>query len=389
PLLSFAISPSVLSYDCRNLIFGQTLNPLLYTRSPGGSSGGEGALIGGGGSILGIGTDVGGSLRFPAAFCGICALKPTGNRLSKKGVVAGIVGQKAVAAAVGPMAKDVDSLALCMRALLCEDMFSLDSTVPPLPFNEEVYSGTQPLRIGYYETDFFTMPSPAMRRAVREVKQLLEDAGHTLVPFELMNVDYAVFNFCVRGMFSDGGVSFIRNFQGELERSGVALLFWSSKTPNWLKTLLSWTIKPFVRLISFWHRWTEQRGRITSSVFPPQEFCHQFVTQWKKLNLDVMLCPMLSPALGVGYPEKLSVAVSYTMLYNALDFPVGVVPVTLVTDEDEEELKSYRGYFQDWWDRTLAKAFSGSVGLPVAVQCVALPWQEELCLRLMKEVESL
>lgn len=43
-----------------------------------------------------------------------------------------------VTAAVGPMAKDVESLALCMRALLCEDMFNLDSTVPPLPFNEEV-----------------------------------------------------------------------------------------------------------------------------------------------------------------------------------------------------------------------------------------------------------
>lgn len=135
------------------------------------------------------------------------------------------------------MAKDVESLALCMRALLCEDMFSLDSTVPPLPFNEEVqslqgprdlwgelqtentlgwtpgqsqvllsrltpwrgcaagptgtlaasiflslqvYSSTKPLRIGYYETDFFTMPSPAMRRAVRETKQLLEEAGHTV-----------------------------------------------------------------------------------------------------------------------------------------------------------------------------------------------------------------
>lgn len=44
----------------------------------------------------------------------------------------------------------------------------------------QVYSSTQPLRIGYYETDFFTMPSPAMRRAVREVKELLEDAGHTV-----------------------------------------------------------------------------------------------------------------------------------------------------------------------------------------------------------------
>lgn len=112
-------------------------------------------------------------------------------------------------------------------------------------------------------------------------------------------------------------------------------------------------------------------------------------------------------------------AVSYTMLYNVLDFPTGVVPVTLVTDEDEEELKGYQGYFRDWWDRTLAKvsgtvfprdasipvpspgralcplplfvpqAFRGSVGMPVAVQCVALPWQEELCLRLMKEVETL
>ena len=43
------------------------------------------------------------------------------------------------------------------------------------------------------------------------------------------------------------------------------------------------------------------------------------------------------------------------MLYNALDFPAGVVPITMVTDEDEEELKGYQGYFQDWWDRTLAK----------------------------------
>ncbi|NWX39612.1 FAAH1 hydrolase, partial [Steatornis caripensis] len=391
PFVKTNVPQSLISYDCKNLIFGQTFNPLLYTRSPGGSSGGEGALVGGGGSILGFGTDLGGSLRFPAAFCGICTLKPTGNRLSKKGVISGVLGQKAVTAAVGPMAKDVESLALCMRALLCEDMFSLDSTVPPIPFNEEVYSSTQPLRIGYYETDFFTMPSPAMRRAVRETKQLLEDAGHTLVPFELVNVDYAIFNFCVRGIFTDGCASFLRNFEGELDRGGMGLLLWLAKSPNWLKTVLSWIAKPFVRSISSLsqQQWDSTSTPLTTSLFPPQEFRHQFVAQWKKLNLDVMLCPMLGPALSIGYPEKLSVAVSYTMFYNALDFPTGVVPVTMVTDEDEEELKGYQGYFQDWWDRTLAKAFRGSVGLPVAVQCVALPWQEELCLRFMKEVETL
>ncbi|NWV48494.1 FAAH1 hydrolase, partial [Daphoenositta chrysoptera] len=391
PFVKTNVPQSLISYDCKNLIFGQTCNPLLYTRTPGGSSGGEGALVGGGGSILGIGTDVGGSLRFPAAFCGICAIKPTGNRLSKRGIMAGVVGQKAVAAAVGPLAKNVESLALCLRALLSEDMFSLDSTVPPLPFNEEVYSSTKPLRIGYYETDFFTMPSPAMRRAVRETKQLLEEAGHTLVPFELTNVDYVIFNYCVRGMFADGGSSFVRKFKGEMEKGGMGLFFWLAKAPHWLKTLLSWIAKPFVPRFSSIIRSMKENtvDEVWSLHNEIEDFCHQFIAQWKKLNLDVMLCPMLGPALGIGYPAKLSVAVSYTMLYNALDFPAGVVPVTLVTDEDEEELKGYKGYYQDWWDRTLAKAFRGGVGMPVAVQCVALPWQEELCLRFMKEVETL
>ncbi|KAM9008796.1 fatty-acid amide hydrolase 1-like [Ara ararauna] len=390
PFVKTNVPQSLISYDCNNLIFGQTFNPLLYTRSPGGSTGGEGALIGGGGSILGFGTDLGGSLRFPAAFCGICAFKPTGNRLSKKGVVSGIPGQKAVTAAVGPIAKDVESLALSMRALLCEDMFSLDSSVPPLPFNEEVYSSTQPLRIGYYETDFFTMPSPSMRRAIRETKQLLEDAGHTLVPFELMNVDYAFFNFCVRGVFADGGTSFLRKFKGELEESSLGLL-WLMKSPNWLKNVLSWITKPFMPRFSA--MLASMRANTVDQVWSLhheiEEFSQQFIAQWKKLNLDVMLCPMLGPALGIGYPSKLSVAVSYTMLYNALDFPAGVVPVTTVTEEDEEELKGYQGYFRDFWDRTMAKAICGSVGLPVSVQCVALPWQEELCLRFMKEVETL
>ncbi|NWW62618.1 FAAH1 hydrolase, partial [Ifrita kowaldi] len=391
PFVKTNVPQSLISYDCKNLIFGQTCNPLLYTRTPGGSSGGEGALVGGGGSVLGIGTDVGGSLRFPAAFCGICAIKPTGNRLSKRGIMAGVVGQKAVAAAVGPLAKDVDSLALCLRALLSEDMFSLDSTVPPLPFNEEVYSSTKPLRIGYYETDFFTMPSPAMRRAVRETKQLLEEAGHTLVPFELTNVDYVIFNYCIRGMFADGGSSFGKKFKGEMEKGGMGLFFWLAKAPHWLKTLLSWTAKPFVPRFSSIIRSMKENtvDEVWGLHQEIEDFCHQFIAQWKKLNLDVMLCPMLGPAFGIGYPAKLSVAVSYTMLYNTLDFPAGVVPVTLVTDEDEEELKGYKGYYQDWWDRTLAKAFRGSVGMPVAVQCVALPWQEELCLRFMKEVETL
>lgn len=71
----------ILSYDCGNPIYGQTVNPHNLQKTCGGSSGGEGALIGGGGSLLGIGSDIGGSIRIPAAFCGICGFKPTSGRV--------------------------------------------------------------------------------------------------------------------------------------------------------------------------------------------------------------------------------------------------------------------------------------------------------------------
>ncbi|XP_048718594.1 fatty-acid amide hydrolase 1 isoform X3 [Caretta caretta] len=344
PFVKTNVPQSLLNFDCSNLIFGQTVNPLDHTRTPGGSSGGEGALISSGGSILGIGTDVGGSLRFPAAFCGICALKATGGRLSKKGVVASIAGQKSAVVGIGPMARDVDSLALCMRALLCEDMFHLDPTVPPLPFNEEVFSSSRPLRVGYYDTDSFTMPSPSMRRAVLETKQLLENAGHTLVPFKPCRVEHFMFDISVRGLFADGSSTF-------LDRLSVKEL---------------WKLHCEI-----------------------EEYCREFIAEWRKLDLDVMLCPIVGPAFQIGFPGKISVAASYTILYNYLDFPTGVVPVTTVTKKDEEELKSHRGHYNDSWDKIFVKAIRGGVGLPVAVQCVALPWQEELCLRFMKEVETL
>uniref|UniRef100_A0A8B9CJZ5 Fatty-acid amide hydrolase 1 n=1 Tax=Anser brachyrhynchus TaxID=132585 RepID=A0A8B9CJZ5_9AVES len=392
PFVKTNVPQSLISFDCKNLIFGQTFNPLLYTRTPGGSSGGEGALIGGGGSILGFGTDVGGSLRFPAAFCGICALKPTGNRLSKKGIISGIRGQKSVVAAVGPMAKDVESLALCMRALLCEDMFSLDSTVPPLPFNEEVYSSTQPLRIGYYETDFFTMPSPAMRRAVRETKKLLEDAGHTLVPFAPPKIDYVVDELFTRGIFSDGAAHLVDCFKGDIVDPNLKSQFNTYRLPALVKRILAIILKPIYPRIardlsalcgvgSAKNLW-DQHAAVAV-------YRTEFIAKWRKQRLDVILCPALGPAFNHGYAGKLFAATSYTNLYNVLNFPAGVVPVSTVTRADEEELKHYRGHYGDPWDKRLKEAVEGAVGLPVAVQCVALPWQEELCLRLMKEVETL
>uniref|UniRef100_A0A8C3WGK0 Fatty-acid amide hydrolase 1 n=1 Tax=Catagonus wagneri TaxID=51154 RepID=A0A8C3WGK0_9CETA len=391
PFVHTNVPQSMFSYDCSNPLFGQTVNPWMSSKSPGGSSGGEGALIAAGGSPLGLGTDIGGSIRFPSAFCGICGFKPTGNRISKSGLKGCVYGQVAVQLSVGPMARDVESLVLCLRALLCEDMFRLDPTVPPLPFKEEVYRSSQPLRVGYYETDNYTMPTPAMRRALLETKQSLEAAGHTLIPFLPANIPHALEALSTGGLFSDGGKSFLQNFKGDFVDSCLGDLISILRMPKWLKGLLAFMLRPLLpRLAGFLSSLRPRSaGKLWELQHEIEMYRHSVIAQWRALGLDVLLTPMLGPALDLNAPGKATGAVSYTLLYNCLDFPAGVVPVTRVTAEDEAQMVHYKGHFGDIWDKVLQKAVKKSVGLPVAVQCVALPWQEELCLRFMREVERL
>uniref|UniRef100_A0A8C3SAP5 Fatty-acid amide hydrolase 1 n=1 Tax=Chelydra serpentina TaxID=8475 RepID=A0A8C3SAP5_CHESE len=246
PFVKTNVPQSMINYDCSNLIFGQTVNPLNHKKSPGGSSGGEGALIAGGGSVLGFGTDVAGSIRLPSSFCGLCGLKPTNNRLSIHGLASPIAGMKSVTGMVGPMARDVDSLALCMRALLCEDMFRLDPTVPPVPFNEEVYSSSAPLRIGYYDGDGYFQPSPSMRRAVWETKKLLQEAGHTLIPFTPPRIDYAVDELFTKGLFSDGAANLLDKFKGDIVDPNLKSQINCYRLPILVKKILALILKPVV-----------------------------------------------------------------------------------------------------------------------------------------------
>ncbi|KAF7711920.1 fatty-acid amide hydrolase 1-like [Silurus meridionalis] len=392
PFIKTNIPQGLLNYECSNPIYGRTVNPCNIEKVCGGSSGGEGALIAGGGSILGLGTDIGGSIRIPAAFCGICALKPTNNRISVRGLSSCVKGGKTALSAVGPMARDVESLALCMKALLCPDMFTLDPTVPPLPFNQEVYESLEPLRIGYYENDEYHQPSPAMSRALWKTKELLEKAGHTLIPFNPPRIFTAFNELVVRGNLADGGATLLQHFkEGPIDPSlQYQVSNWS--LPTFMKRIISLLLRPFYpRMAALVHA--------SSGVSSPadlwkqhkeaEDYIHETVAEWRRLVLDVLLCPMLGPAYNFNYTGKLSGPLSYTALYNVLNFPVGVVPVTVVTDEDEDQLKHYKGNFGDVSYKTFVKAIQGGVGLPIGVQCVAPPWQEEMCLRLMREVEKL
>ena len=213
---------------------GDTLNPWDTLRTSGGSSCGEGALLGAGGSPFGIGSDVGGSVRIPASFCGICALKPTAFRMTfnwETGqfcvyvalheslcVRGGVVGMqfcrrrgrrssdmqettgcpgsiakescvsrdaassRQVPATPGPMARHVEDLIEVCAAVWDTPYYDSDIRIPPLPFRREATEVKRPLRIGWY-THGYVYPEPcrSVVRAVEETRDALAAAGHTLL----------------------------------------------------------------------------------------------------------------------------------------------------------------------------------------------------------------
>ncbi|CAJ1460768.1 unnamed protein product [Effrenium voratum] len=160
---------------------GDTLNPWDTKRSSGGSSAGEGALIGGGASPFGLGSDVGGSVRVPAASCGICALRPTVGRIS---MMLTRPGEYFIPATTGIMSRSAKDLAMVHSLLLTQGLTNGLPRLPPLPFNQSEFSSSRKLRIGYYLEEYtFPKPCPAVCRGLSEALSALQERGHEVVKF--------------------------------------------------------------------------------------------------------------------------------------------------------------------------------------------------------------
>ena len=111
------VSQLLLFSESDNPVYGRTNNPWNLARTSGGSSGGQAAIIAAGGSPLGLGTDIGGSLRYPAAFCGIASFKPTAGRTPDPGRYSVPIGQRAVVSQVGVLARRVEDIALGLEII--------------------------------------------------------------------------------------------------------------------------------------------------------------------------------------------------------------------------------------------------------------------------------
>jgi aspartyl-tRNA(Asn)/glutamyl-tRNA(Gln) amidotransferase subunit A len=175
--------------SAENSAFFATRNPWDLERVPGGSSGGSAASVAADQCIAALGTDTGGSIRQPAAFCGIVGLKPTYGRVSRYGVIAFASSMDQV----GPMTKDVRDCALLLEAISGQDpadSTSVNCSVPS--YSKSLTGDIAGLRLGIPKEYFTAGLQPAVDEAIRNAIRQLEKSGAVIEEISLPHTEYAV-----------------------------------------------------------------------------------------------------------------------------------------------------------------------------------------------------
>jgi Asp-tRNA(Asn)/Glu-tRNA(Gln) amidotransferase A subunit family amidase len=129
PFVKTNVPITLLSFESSSDVWGRTTNPYSSKHSPGGSTGGEAALLAFGGSRLGIGTDVAGSVRIPAHYCGIYSIKSSVNRFPKDGNASPMPGQEGIPPVYSPMTRTLEDLETFWRAIVDMKPWEYDPSV--------------------------------------------------------------------------------------------------------------------------------------------------------------------------------------------------------------------------------------------------------------------
>lgn len=172
-----------------NSAFFVTHNPWDLSRVPGGSSGGSAAAVAAGEAVLALGSDTGGSIRQPAAFCGVVGMKPTYGRVSRFGLVAFASSLDQI----GPFARDVEDTALLLQAVAGHDPLDSTSVNRPVPdYPAALRQGVKGLRVGVPREYFVQGIDPRVEQAVRGAVARLEKLGATVTEISLPHSEYAL-----------------------------------------------------------------------------------------------------------------------------------------------------------------------------------------------------
>jgi Asp-tRNA(Asn)/Glu-tRNA(Gln) amidotransferase A subunit family amidase len=324
----------LMAYETENLLYGSTRNPWDLERTPGGSSGGESAAIAAGMSAAGLGSDSGGSVREPAHFTGICALKPTAGRFPAAGHLPPCLGPFSFLGSIGPMARTIGDVRLLFETLAGQD--AIDPNSAPVPHRRVSREEAKQVPIGYFEDDGLVPVTSETRGAIQQAAQSLRDQGFTVKPFRPASLEAARqlwFTFFVQC----GAMLYAPTIRGREQEL-------SPTFRDFLAIARAASPLTADSLLNAWVESDKIRARLLDEMraFP------------------ILLCPVCSIPAFKPFERRWTIdgqsvdyldAMRFTQWFNLLGGPAAVVPV-----------------------------MRSAEGLPIGVQIAGRPWADELVL---------
>ncbi|KAJ5503882.1 hypothetical protein N7463_006756 [Penicillium fimorum] len=330
-----------------NNLFGRTVNPQNRNLTTGGSSGGEAALIAFGGSRLGVGSDIGGSLRMPAACTGNFTIRASAGRFPNTRSRACLEGQESVIGVSGPIAKTLEEIVYWSSTIISLQPWIRDPKCVPIPWRSVEPKKT--LKIGVLWDDGFISPTPPVARALKETVERLKEAGHEIVNWP--STEHMEMLMILGRLFlADGGKS-VRDL---LEPTGEPF------RPE---------MKPYeeAKEISVYDLWQIHARR--------NALCKAYLDRWNETGIDALLCPTTpySSAENGNFAYA-----GYTCVFNLLDYPAVSFPCGVKTDKAIDKAYSDHKALSDM-DAKIQKDYSAESvhGMSVSLQLVGRRLEEE------------
>ncbi len=361
-------SAGMMYSESTNMLWGRTLNP--YSRrylNVGGSSGGEGAIAALKGSCFGIGSDIGGSVRHPAALNYVYSIKPSFGRLPCFGTASGQPGQESVRTVYGILSKKLDNVKYVLQQIVDAKPYKrYDATCLPIDFRPYILPQRK-LRIAFLDTDGLTTATPPVLRGLQIVKDKLETNGHIVIDWPdlyLKDIREAIYPF-----YDANGFQAIFDI---IKKSGEPVD----------KLLSRWF--PTARDMNVSELWKLQIKR-TELAQKYMELCNGYFSEGKIDAIITYSSPLPACLINGVVP------LPCTAIWNGLDYAASTFPVTRCDTKVDIPIqkKAYISKCDEKVHTTYKESLHRFAGGPVALQVVCGKLEEEKCLELTNYISSL
>ncbi|KAF2744544.1 amidase [Sporormia fimetaria CBS 119925] len=351
---------TMMTADSHNNLFGRTLNPNNLSLTAGGSTGGEGALLRMCGSVLGIATDIAGSIRIPALCNGVAGFKPTAGRIPFAGKVppARLGSPSPIAPVIGPLGRSIRDFELFMKTVIDAEPWDVDPNVLAVPWRK-VEPVTRPLRFGLIRGHPKRPLHPPVARTLHTAAMSLKKAGHEMVLLDDRIPDLWE----------------------------CAVLAWKfflldpQKTPA---KFVQASGEPWVPSITT-AKFPELKGWEASldELFDMNVERAKIVARYHDIVIENRLDAIIMPGNQSTAPPHDTYGVApYTVLANLLNYPAGILPFLTANRRLDQPFMNQVVEYVPPYNPELFE------GMPGAVQILGKPMKDEETIEILKVVES-